>query len=74
MLETKFHIPNRNDIDKKLLLGAALFGIGWGWGGICPGPGIVASLSGNYYVITFIISMISGMIFFKLIEKKLTNI
>jgi len=74
LLETKFHIPNRKDIDKKLLLGAALFGIGWGWGGICPGPGIVAALSGNFYVLTFIVSMISGMIFFKLIEKKLTNL
>ncbi|MBY0516809.1 MAG: YeeE/YedE family protein [Bacteriovoracaceae bacterium] len=48
LLDTKFHLPTRNDIDKKLLIGAALFGIGWGWGGICPGPGIVAATSGEF--------------------------
>ena len=72
LLDTKFHVPTRKDIDKKLLFGAALFGIGWGWVGICPGPGIVASMSGNMHIITFVFSMLVGMILFKMIEKKIT--
>lgn len=71
LLDTKFHIPNRKDIDIKLLSGAALFGIGWGWAGICPGPSLVASASANTGIVIFIISMFLGMGFFKLIEGKL---
>jgi uncharacterized protein len=71
LLDTHFHVPTRKDIDKKLLTGAALFGIGWGWAGICPGPGIVAATSGNAEILIFIFSMILGMAIFKLFEKKL---
>jgi uncharacterized membrane protein YedE/YeeE len=45
--DLRFHVPTRRDIDVQLVLGAALFGIGWGLGGLCPGPGIVAAASGN---------------------------
>jgi uncharacterized protein len=69
-LDSKFHIPTRNDLDKRLLLGSALFGIGWGWAGICPGPGIVSLASGDLNIVVFIISMITGMMTFKFIEKK----
>ena len=37
LLDTTFHVPTRKDIDKRLILGASLFGLGWGWTGICPG-------------------------------------
>ena len=70
-LDTHFHVPTRKDIDKKLLIGAALFGIGWGWTGICPGPAIVAATSGNKEILIFIFSMVLGMAIFKMIEKKL---
>jgi uncharacterized membrane protein YedE/YeeE len=53
------------------LAGAALFGLGWGWAGICPGPGIVAAASGQTPFLIFIAAMIAGMGLFKLIEKKL---
>jgi uncharacterized protein len=71
LLDTKFHLPTRKDIDKKLILGAALFGLGWGWAGICPGPGIVSLVSGEKEIFIFIISMIVGMILFKFVEKKI---
>jgi uncharacterized membrane protein YedE/YeeE len=71
VLDTKFHLPTRKDIDKKLILGAALFGIGWGWGGICPGPSVVAMVSGNSNILIFIIAMAVGMIILKLIEDKI---
>lgn len=71
LLDTKFHLPTRRDLDKRLILGAALFGIGWGWGGICPGPGIVGLTSGDLRFVWFIGSMLIGMSLFKLVEKKL---
>jgi len=71
LLDSKFHLPTRKDIDGKLLAGAALFGIGWGWAGICPGPGIVASVSGNHNILIFIASMLIGMFIFKSFESKI---
>ena len=64
-------IPTKSQIDKPLIIGAVLFGTGWGLLGICPGPGIVnlATLSSN--AVLFIISMTVGMFAYKLIEKKL---
>jgi len=71
LLDSKFHLPTKKDIDGKLLTGAALFGIGWGWAGICPGPGIVASVSGNHNILIFIASMLIGMFIFKSFESKI---
>lgn len=71
LLDTHFHVPTRKDVDPRLLAGAALFGLGWGWAGICPGPGIVAAASGQTPFLIFIAAMIAGMGLFKLIEKKL---
>lgn len=71
LLESKFHIPTRKDLDWRLILGAAIFGLGWGWAGICPGPGLVALTSGNINFVIFIISMLAGMGIFKLLEDKI---
>lgn len=71
LLDTKFHLPTRKDIDTKLISGAAIFGIGWGWAGICPGPSLVASASAYPGILIFITSMFLGMGVFKLIEGKL---
>jgi uncharacterized membrane protein YedE/YeeE len=71
LLDTHFHVPTRKDVDPRLLAGAALFGLGWGWAGICPGPGIVAAASGQTPFLIFVAAMIGGMGLFKLIEKKL---
>jgi len=74
LLDAKFHVPTRKDIDKKLLTGAAIFGIGWGWAGICPGPGIVALVSGNINILYFVLSMFVGMQLYKLLESKLIKL
>lgn len=70
LLDTQFYLPTKKNIDKRLLLGAAFFGLGWGWAGICPGPAIVSLLSGQLSIIVFVISMVAGMYLFKFIEKK----
>lgn len=70
ILDSKFYLPTKIDIDKKLIAGAAIFGLGWGWAGICPGPGIVSLVSGDLSMITFIVAMVAGMYVFKFFEKK----
>lgn len=59
--DLRFHLPTRRDIDPQLLAGAALFGVGWGLGGFCPGPGLVAAASGSVSAIAFVIAMLVGM-------------
>jgi uncharacterized protein len=56
-----FHLPTRRDLDPPLLIGAALFGIGWGLGGLCPGPGLVSAASGSVPALAFVAAMLVGM-------------
>ncbi|MGK7952591.1 MAG: DUF6691 family protein [Xenococcaceae cyanobacterium] len=56
----KFYLPTRKDIDLPLILGAAIFGIGWGIAGYCPGPGITALVLGIANPVLFVIAFILG--------------
>jgi hypothetical protein len=60
ILEASFQLPKRKDIDRKLLIGAAIFGIGWGIAGYCPGPGITALVLGLWNPVLFVVAMIAG--------------
>ena len=60
--DVKFHLPTRKDIDRQLLAGAALFGVGWGLGGLCPGPGLVSAAAGGTHAIAFVLAMLAGML------------
>ena len=73
LLVPDFYLPTKNEIDKRLILGAIIFGLGWGWAGICPGPGIVSLASGNPSFIYFIVSMLLGMKFFQFLDNKFTR-
>lgn len=68
LLEPSFQIPTKRAIDRRLIVGSFLFGAGWGLGGFCPGPAIVASVSGNLSVLTFVLSMIAGIYLYKGVE------
>lgn len=61
VLEEKFHLPTATQIDSRLLIGSALFGIGWGLSGFCPGPGITALSLGNAEPFLFVGAMLAGM-------------
>lgn len=61
LFETEFHVPSGTDIDASLVVGAALFGIGWGMVGLCPGPALTALVSGNTQVWIFFVAMVTGM-------------
>ena len=56
-----FAIPTRSDIDSRLLLGAGLFGVGWGLAGLCPGPAIASILLVPGEVALFVVMMLAGL-------------
>jgi len=62
LFDVAFHIPSLNTIDKKLVGGAALFGLGWGLIGLCPGPSIVAIGSGKTEALIFGVAMCIGLV------------
>lgn len=62
LFDQRFHLPTRRDLDARLLAGSAIFGVGWGLGGYCPGPGLVAAASGSRAGLTFVFAMITGVI------------
>ncbi len=66
----RFGIPTRSDIDGRLVGGAALFGLGWGLGGYCPGPGIVSLGSGSMAPAVFMVAMVGGMLVFHELERR----
>ena len=70
LLGLKFRVPGNNRIDKRLVFGSLIFGIGWGIAGFCPGPGLVALGAGEPKGIVFAISMVAGMAIFEAIERR----
>lgn len=65
LLDTQFHAPTSTHIDKRLLIGSSLFGIGWGIAGVCPAPGVVLASTGAWQGLLFVGSMLVGMLLFK---------
>jgi len=63
------HLPKSNQIDKRLVIGAMLFGAGWGLAGFCPGPGLVSLASGNLKGAVFVALMLVGMQLFELFNR-----
>lgn len=61
LLGLPMQIPSLRTIDAKLVLGSAAFGIGWGLGGLCPGPALVALAMGRTEAMTFVAAMLAGM-------------
>jgi len=63
------HLPTSSDIDKRLILGALLFGAGWGLAGFCPGPGIVSMAAGQPKAAVFVVAMLAGMLVFEWMDR-----
>jgi len=61
----RFTTPRHRKINSRLLVGAAIFGSGWGLAGYCPGPALVSAASGTVPVLVFIIAMLAGMGLFR---------
>jgi uncharacterized membrane protein YedE/YeeE len=68
VLEDEFEVPTKKELDAELLGGSALFGVGWGLSGLCPGPAMTALASGLAPVFAFVAAMIAGMALYKWIS------
>ncbi|MCA1730401.1 MAG: YeeE/YedE family protein [Actinobacteria bacterium] len=65
VLADDFELPTKKDLDARLLGGSALFGVGWGLSGFCPGPAVTALATGLTPVFAFVVAMIAGMAIYK---------
>ena len=63
-------LPTGRSIDRRLVIGSTLFGIGWGVAGFCPGPSLVALGLGEVKALIFVAAMLAGMVLFELLEKR----
>jgi uncharacterized membrane protein YedE/YeeE len=65
----RFMLPTRRDIDRPLVVGAAIFGVGWGLVGLCPGPALTAMAGGSPEVFLFVAAMFAGMFSHRLLSE-----
>ena len=63
-------LPAARQVERRLLLGSALFGAGWGLAGFCPGPAIVSLASGQPKAAVFVVAMLAGMLVFEFAERR----
>jgi len=69
----RFVLPTRTDLDARLLAGSAMFGVGWGLGGFCPGPAVASLFTGTAEVLIFVGAMLAGMTLFQLVDRTLLS-
>lgn len=69
-LGAEMRLPSAHHIDRRLVLGSALFGIGWGVAGFCPGPALVSLGMGEVKALVFVAAMLAGMGVFELFERR----
>ena len=68
VLTDEFELPTKKELDARLLGGSALFGVGWGLSGFCPGPAVTALATGLTPVFAFVAAMVAGMAVYKWIS------
>lgn len=63
-----FEIPDRKDITPSLITGSAMFGVGWGLMGYCPGPAVTSIVTGKSDVLLFVVAMVAGMLLHRVVS------
>ncbi len=66
-------LPAAREMDQRLVLGSLVFGIGWGLGGLCPGPAIVSLGAGQDKAYVFFLAMLAGMAAYEIAERCVTR-
>jgi uncharacterized membrane protein YedE/YeeE len=61
VFDTAFHLPTATDLDARIVVGPAIFGVGWGLAGLCPGPAFTAVAMGGSTALFFVLAMMVGM-------------
>ena len=64
------NLPKTRRIDRRLVAGSLMFGIGWGVAGFCPGPGLVALGMGEIKALVFVVAMLAGMGLYEVLERR----
>lgn len=67
VLAPRLDVPARRDLDARLIAGAAIFGLGWGLAGLCPGPALTILTIPPAEAVTFVMAIIAGMLLFRLV-------
>ncbi|KXS51753.1 YeeE/YedE family protein [Marinobacter persicus] len=62
-------LPTNNHVEKRVVIGSMMFGVGWGLAGFCPGPALVALGAGEMKAVVFVASMVAGMLLFEFFER-----
>ena len=70
LLGDVMRLPTATAIDRRLVLGGALFGVGWGLAGYCPGPALASLALGGTKPLVFVLSLLAGMAIFELLEYR----
>lgn len=70
LFSDRFHIPDAKNLDRRLIGGAALFGIGWGLSGLCPGPAIALTTYGGEKVLYFLAGLVVSIALFRLLSGR----
>ena len=70
LLGLQMRLPTATQVDRRLVGGSLLFGIGWGIAGFCPGPALVALGMGEQKALVFVAAMLVGMGLFELLEQR----
>jgi uncharacterized membrane protein YedE/YeeE len=70
LLGAPMQLPVSRELDRRLIGGSLLFGVGWGIAGICPGPALVLLPTGHWQAWVFVIAMLAGMLIFKALQAR----
>lgn len=73
LLGTQFSLPQKTKIEPRLVVGASIFGVGWGITGLCPGPGLVALSGGYIRAAAYVGAMLLGMTFYSVLSAYTTS-
>ncbi len=71
LFSTQWLVPQKSQITPSLVIGAVIFGFGWGLAGYCPGPGLTSLASFEFRPLLFVITMLLGMFIFKKLDQKI---
>ncbi|MBK3867747.1 YeeE/YedE family protein [Pseudomonas stutzeri] len=72
LLGAPMQLPNKRELDGRLIGGSLVFGVGWGLAGICPGPALAVLLTGHWQILLFVLAMLAGMLLFSALERRRT--
>lgn len=72
LLGQPMQMPTARDLDKRLVVGSAIFGVGWGLAGICPGPALVLLGAGALKGLVFVLALLAGMALFEASQRRRT--